>query len=211
QAYRLVHLRHRDQRMIAAEAAFRAGEMFRTAGADERAREEFEVACERDPLPDPSRVRGADFGVRARLELGHLARRRGESLSASKNYEEVVTKFAAAPRRRAEAGYWYARMLIVEGDLETARRWFARVAQASAFDVDPLLRVRAFDFWARTFVCAGDVGGAVGVLELCRQELAPIMKERSVLGTRVTAALARMGARKLTCDLIRERHEEQAR
>ncbi len=211
QAYRLVHLWYGDCRELSAQAAFRAGEMLRAAGDQERAREEFEVACDKDAAAAVRREHGMDFGVRARLELGHLARRSGEPLGALQHYEEVAMSSSASTRRRAEARFWYARMSMDTGDLDAARRWFAGVAQAAESEVDPLLRLRAFDFWARTYVRDEDVGAAVGVLELCRSELAPFIEERSELGARVCAAFVRMHARQQTRELIRARHEQLSR
>jgi hypothetical protein len=170
-----------DARALGAEAAFRAGELLRAAADDVGARAEFDAACRlgaRTP-----------FYARARIELGHIARRAGHPQLALDAYLSVLMDVGVAARWRDEAGLAAGRAYEETERVDDARRLYELVAEHGE---DPLDRIRGFDAWAETFVGVDDVEAAAGVLALCRNALAPRAAEETELGQRVRNALERM-------------------
>ena len=166
-----------------AEASFRAGELLRTAGDLEGAAAEFQLAREQKGE--------SPFRVRAVLELGHL-QRKGKALDkALACYEAVLGDAGATGSQRDDASLWAG---SVYQDLERpadARRVWQRVADAGE---DPLDRIRAFDRIASLLVTSGDLEGAAGTLERCKEVLAAPAAEETRTGERVRSALANMHA-----------------
>ncbi len=165
------------------EAAFRAGELLRSADDAPGALAQFEIA----------RERGADspFRVRAGLEIGHLHRRAQDHEKALSAYEAVVADPSATPGQRDDASYWSGHVYAAEKRVDDARRTWQRVADRGE---DPLDRIRAWDCIASSFVDSGDLEGAAGVLERCREAMAESSAEETKLGERVRNALASMRA-----------------
>lgn len=180
-AFRAVRLHFPAQRSTCAEAAFRAGELWRAAGRPGLAALEFGVAIELGAK--------SEFRSRARIELGHLARRAGELAQAQALFEVVALDAGAAARWRDEASLAIGRLHAATVRHADARRWLRRVAEQSG---DVLLRVRAYDAWAITYVDEDDVEAAAGVLALARNALDDVAQEATELGERVAAALERM-------------------
>jgi len=183
EAYRAVRVYFPEARPEGAEAAFRAGELWRAGEDDERARREFEVAATLDP--------GGPFAARAALELGHLEQRAGNHQAALAIYVAVLSDPSAAAPRRDEAALRAGTEHRLLGARELARGLWERVARRAE---DPLARVEAFDLLARDLVEDGDLEGAAGMLDRCRRELAPIAREQTRRGERVRRALTDMRA-----------------
>ena len=181
EAYRAVRAHFPDDAAACAEAAFRAGELLRASGSVEAALAEFAVA----------RDRGAHtpFRVRAMLESGHVHRRAERHERALAAYEEVFAEEEAARGQRDEAALWIGRVHHEQGRAEDARRTWQRVADGAE---DPLDRVRAWDGLASLLVEAGDLEGAAGTLERCRESLAEAAAEETRQGERVRNALSAM-------------------
>jgi tetratricopeptide (TPR) repeat protein len=181
EAYRAVREHFAGEARACAEASFRAGELLRATSDTAGAIAEFEIA----------RERGAEtpFRARAGLEIGHVHRRgrmHGEALTA---YEGVLADAGAKPGHRDDASYWIGHVHEAEGRIEDARRAWKRVAEEGE---DPLDRIRSWDCIAHTFVLSGDLEGAAGVVERCREALSEVAAEETRLGERVRGALSTM-------------------
>lgn len=180
-AYRAVREYFGNEAALCSEAAFRAGELLRTADDLAGALAEFGIARDRGA--------GTDFRVRAMLEIGHVERRAKHSQPAITAYEAVVADNTSSARQKDEALLWVGR---VYADLERftdARRVWQKVADKGD---DPLDRIQAFDQIASVLVETGDLEGAAGVIKRCNEALADVSQEETKLGDRVRAALGSM-------------------
>ena len=196
EAYRAVREHFPADARACAEASFRAGELLRAASDATGAIAEFQLA----------RERGAEtpFRVRAMLEIGHIHRRARKPAEALTAYESALADPAATPSQRDDASYWIGQVHLAQGGIEDARRAWKRVAEQGE---DPLDRIRAWDCIALTFVAAGDLEGAAGVVERCREALAEVSAEETKLGERVRDALSTM---RVLDDLQRAVQEREA-
>lgn len=181
EAYQAVRVFHPEARTVAAEAAFRAGEILRSAEQDGPAAAEFRWCAQH--------ARGTDFRARARLELGHLERRAERWREALELYVDVAADPEAAPARREDAWLWAGGAWSALGRTEDARTAWRRVAEQGS---DDLLRVRAFDELGLSWLAAGDVEGAAGELARALEALSPRALEETESGERVRDALLRM-------------------
>lgn len=180
-AYRAVREYFGTEAALCSEAAFRAGELLRTADDFPGALAEFGIARDRGA--------GTDFRVRAMLEIGHVERRAKHAQPAIAAYEAVVADNASSARQKDEALLWMGR---VYADLERfadARRVWQKVADKGD---DPLDRIQAFDQIASVLIETADLEGAAGVLKRCNDALADVSQEETKLGERVRAALGSM-------------------
>lgn len=200
EAYRSVREHFPEDFATAAEAAFRAGELLRAAGEADAAKNELQVAV----------VKGANtpFRVRARMELGQIARRAKDPQTALASFDAVITDAAASQRQKDDALLWSGRAYADLGRADDARRAWQRVADGAE---DPLDRVRAFDWTALAYVDAGDLEAAAGALERCRDALAEVAAEETKLGERVRNALADMRAHDDLARAIAERDAKRAK
>lgn len=198
-AYGAVRAHFGRDAAVCAEAAYRRAELLRQDGDLDSARADFRVARERGT--------GTPWRVRAALELGHLERRARRTAEALSAYEAVVADDAAAPGQRDDAALWAASVLADLGRAADAVRTWKRVGEEGD---DPLDRIRAFDAWAQNLVARGDLEGAAGVLERCRERLSDAAQEESRLGERVVAALAAMRAQEDLARAIERRERERA-
>jgi len=180
-AYQAVRVFHPAARAPAVEAAFRAGELLRAAGADEGARAEFAWAAEHGA--------GTDFRARARLELGHLERRAGRARGALEVYLAVAGEADARAARRDEAWLWAGVVWKTLGRTDEARAAWQRVAEQGA---DALVRIQAYDELCALALERGDPEGAAGVLHECLVRFSARAEEETRAGARVRAALLRM-------------------
>lgn len=180
-AYRSVREYFGGDANASAEAAYRAGELLRSADDTAGALAEFTIARDRGA--------GTDFRVRAMLEIGHLERRAKRMQQAIAAYETVVADETASARQKDEASLWVGRVYADLERLADARRVWQRVADKGD---DPLDRIRAYDLMTSALVDAGDLEGAAGTLERCREALAEVAQEESKLGERVRSALSAM-------------------
>lgn len=183
EAYRAVRRYFPREHAIASEAAFRAGELLRSAGEYGLAIVEF----------DQARILGRKqgFGPRAALEIGHLERRRLRFNDALAAYEAVQSLGEDCAAERDIAAYWAGRVHLRLDRPKDALRCFERAARQG---VEPVQRIRAFDSWAGILIDRGDLEGAAGVLELCRGSVKDFAEEETRLGIRVRGALAAMAS-----------------
>jgi tetratricopeptide (TPR) repeat protein len=195
-AYRAVREHYPGDAAACAEAAFRRAELLRQAEELETARAEYALARERGA--------GTPWRVRAALEQGHLERRARRSPEALAAYDAVVADASSSPGQRDEASLWTARVLADLGRAADAVRIWTRLGDGAD---DPLDRIRAHDDWARDLVARGDLEGAAGVLERCREKLFDAAQEESRLGERVRNALTSMRALEDLARAIARRRE----
>jgi hypothetical protein len=196
EAFRAVRVYFPAARAEGAEAAFRAGELWRAGEADGRARTEFEAVLALE--------RSGPFAARAALEIGHIERRAGDLEGALAAYTGLLSDPSAASERRAEAALAAGRVHAEMGARGLARSLWERVARSTD---DPLLRIAAFDLLARDLIAHGDLEGAAGTLELCRSELAGAASESTALGQRLRAALSEMRAIEELQEAVRRRRD----
>lgn len=183
EAYRAVREHFAADSRACAEASFRAGELLRATSDAAGAIAEFQIA----------RERGAEtpFRARAGLEIGHIHRRGRKHAETLTAYEGVLADPGATPPQRDDASYWIGQVHLADGRIEDARRAWKRVAEDGE---DPLDRIRSWDCIALTFVQSGDLEGAAGVVERCREALSEVSAEETRLGERVRDALSTMRA-----------------
>jgi len=181
EAYQSVRVFHPEARVLAAEAAFRAGEILRSAEQDGPAAAEFRWCAQN--------ARGTDFRARARLELGHLERRAERWREALELYVDVAADAEAAPARRDDAWLWAGTAWSALERREDARTAWRRVAEQGS---DDLLRVRAFDELALAWLAQDDPEAAAGELARALELLSPRALEETESGERVRDALLRM-------------------
>lgn len=180
-AYRAVREYFSGDGAACAEAAFRAGELLRTADDLAGALAEFTVARDRGT--------GTDFRVRAMLEIGHVERRAKQPQKAIAAYETVVADDVASRRQKDDALLWIGRVWAGEERWTDARRVWQKVADGGD---DPLDRVQAFDLIASALIEAADLEGAAGTIKRCHEALAEVAGEDTKAGERVRSALASM-------------------
>lgn len=180
-AWVAVRVRFPLERALAAEAAFRAGEQFRTLGDGVAAVREFE--CARALADDPA------LRSRAGLELAHAERRRGGFERALDLYLALSAQPDAPVRRRDEAALWVGKTYALLGRKLDAQRWLRHAAERATHALD---RIRAFDEWAALYVSLDDPEAAAGVIATCRAALGPVALEETPLGLQVRDALDSM-------------------
>jgi tetratricopeptide (TPR) repeat protein len=183
EGYRSVREFFNSNAAACAEASFRAGELLRSANDVAGAQSEFKIARDRGA--------GTAFRVRAMLEMGHLDRRAKRFDSALAAFEAVIAEESATTRQKDEASLWAGRVYVELARPADAQRVWKRVADSAE---DPLDRIHAYDYLALALVEQGDLEGAAGMLERCREALSDAAQEESKLGERVRSALSGMRA-----------------
>jgi tetratricopeptide (TPR) repeat protein len=181
EAYQAVRVFHPEARAVCVEAAFRAGEILRAGGDEQRALWEFRWAARHGVE--------SEFRARARLEIGHLQRRALRWREAREAYLDVAGDPAASAARREDAWLWAGASWKALGHLEDARNAWRRVAEHGT---DPLARINAFDELGLSFVEECELEGAAGVLDQCMRALSASALEETQQGERVRNALLRM-------------------
>lgn len=198
EAYQAVRVHHPEEKSIAAEAAFRAGELLRATNDVEAAAVEFDVAAELG--------RGGPFECRALMEHGHLYRRAGELRRALDYFHDVVSHRTTSVRLRDDAWFWIGRMQRDLGRFDDAVRAWKTISMGEG---DALDRVEAFNWWANLLIDRGDLNGAAGVLNACQLQLLDWSLEETQFGRRVRRALERMRARRRLIDALEQRHRDK--
>ena len=196
-AWVAVRVRFPAERELAAEAAFRAGEQFRTLGDGAAAVREFE--CARALASGPA------LRSRAGLELAHAERRRGGLERALDLYLALSAQPEAPVRRRDEAALWVGKTYALLGRKLDAQRWLRHAAERTTHALD---RIRAFDEWAALYVSLDDPEAAAGVIATCRAALGPAALEETPLGEEVRDALDSMRSIELVERAVTRRRED---
>lgn len=181
EGYQAVRVFHGGARGACTEAAFRAGELLRSGGEEERAMQEFRWAV--------GHGEAGEFRTRAGLEIGHLERRAGRWREALEAYADVAADPSSSTERREDAWLWAGTAWKALARPEDARHAWQRVAEQGT---EALARIRAFDELALLLLEAGDLEGATGMLDRCLTSLSSRALEESETGERVRNALLRM-------------------
>lgn len=195
-AYRSIEAHWPEERAFGAEAAFRCGELLRRLDRDSESRASFARAKELGGL--------TSFGARASLELAHASRRASEFDAAKAEFDALARDERAERRYRDDAALWSARMDAELGHADVARRAFEVLAQSAESALD---RIEAYDEWCVSFVEAGDLEAAAGVLARCREALRDVSEEETPLGERVRNALTKMSSVRRLERAVRAREE----
>jgi hypothetical protein len=167
-------------------AAFGAGETLSALGFHGEAREAFERAVN---YADSAALR-----TLAWLEAGHSARRQCAHRAALAAYERVQVGAAAqssGSNHAAWARFWAARVETELGESEVAARRLAALAEG---DVEPGLRLAAFDELALLAIARGDAEAAAGWIAAARLALGSLAAAHGDEGRRVRRGLAGMRA-----------------
>ncbi|MFT5288473.1 MAG: tetratricopeptide (TPR) repeat protein [Planctomycetota bacterium] len=184
EAYQAVRAYHPDEPDVSAEGAFRAGELLRADKDLDAARAEFKLARKLGV--------GTPFRARARLELGHLARRLGDLRQALDHYLALASDSGAAVRHRENGWLWAGRCWWQRGAHVEARRAWNGVAERA---LDPFLALRAHDELTLAWIEEGELKEAAAQLERCGFGLTSVLLEESERGEKLSDAFRRMRAR----------------
>lgn len=155
---------------VRAEAAFRAGELLRTAKQLQPADEAFRLATELGGQSAEART----FAARALLERAHLARRAKQEPEAIEIYERVRAEFGEQRRSAAHALTWSGKLRLRAGDLAGASErlsGFAREYPEYAAEA-----VRNADLLAVELLEAGDEDAARAAIEAVKVAVAPVLE-----------------------------------
>jgi len=199
EAFRAVRRLHPGARAQGAEASYQAGRMLASAGRVAEAREELDSARELG--------QGSALGPRSEFEIGRLERRLGRAGEALDAFFAAASD-PDASRSTCDAAWLEVGSLWAEaGRSDDARRAWRRVAERGA---EPLDRIRAFDRLGRTWIEAGDLEAAGGVLHECLIELSPLVSEETERGARTRRALESMQLVQQLARRIEERRGHEA-
>lgn len=181
EAYQALRVFHPQARALAVEAAFRAGEILRTAGEEAEALREFGWAVQHGE--------GSEFRLRGRLEIGHLHRRARRWREALESYLDAAADTSGGSARREDAWLWVGTSWKAMGRRDDARQAWRRIAEQGS---DILARITAYDELCLLLVEEGELEGAAGLLDRCHRELSEHALEESEKGERVRRAMLRM-------------------
>lgn len=182
-AYLDVARRYPGSGEVAAEASFRAAELLRRGGEEERALEEFKRAADT--------ARGGSFVPRALYEAGHIERRRAHFDAALALFEHSERCWAADAHRRDLAALWQAKTRLEMGDQREAERLLRGLVTRA---VDPVDRLRSYDELIMILARSGRVAAAVGHLAAAKRSVASASREATQYGERVRRTLENMRA-----------------
>ena len=175
-AYRAVRLRFPDDVRLAQEASFRAGQLLVAMGHAEAALDDFFYATQD----------GFRMADRARMEIGHVHRRRGHWERALGSYSLVAND----PRSHAEVR---ASAQLLRGDmwLRMGRNCAAQEAWRAVINGshDSRKRVLALDRQARLEIEFATPLRLAELLLECLQALDDVLLEQSEAGRRARRAL----------------------
>jgi tetratricopeptide (TPR) repeat protein len=182
-AYAAVLASFPDAKEEVAMAAFRIGELKRSLGKTDEAREAFSKVV--------SSGGSRRLAARAVLETAHIHRRAKEMGKALESYRKAAVEFADEAGNRDDALYWIGVLQEQNKEYAKSREAWQAVADRG---VDPLDRVRAFDRIALSHMKEGNRADAHATVEQARTALHDIAADPSTRGARVKRALDRMRA-----------------
>lgn len=169
---------------VAAQAAFAAGELWRSHGSLALADKAFRLAAQQDPVR---------YGQRARLELAEVQRRQEQFDQALATYGELIALDASTSRAQ-EARIWQGRTLQKVGRLDEALRAFQSALEAAQ---RPRQVIEACNLLARLHVQRGEFEPAQRAIEHAEQAIARANVADPIEQERLRKALETMTARKM--------------
>ncbi len=138
--------------IVAAQAAFRAGEMWQRNSNFAQAETQFLAAAKLD---------GQRYGQRALLEAADMQRRQKRNDEALASYAQVVTLDAASSRAQ-EARVWQGRLLQSMGRVDESIGAFRKAVDAST---KPRQVMEASNYLAKALILKGDLDNAESALQ----------------------------------------------
>ncbi|MFN0207344.1 MAG: tetratricopeptide repeat protein [Planctomycetota bacterium] len=162
-------------------AAFRFGELKRSLGLLDEARDAFRKVVKWNG--------DEELSARALYETGHIYRKAKEYGKALEFYRKVVIDFSEIASTRDDSLYWIGNLHAQNKDYEKAREAWRAVAERG---VDALDRIRSFDKIAGSYLKEGKRDAAIHTLEEAKTALHEAASEPSSKGARVKQALERM-------------------
>jgi tetratricopeptide (TPR) repeat protein len=183
---------------VAAEASFRAGEIYRTVKRVEDAGRCFTAAANSKSTPD--------WSARSWLELGHIARRLHKYDEAFKTYGKVLE---VAPQQRSQsvdALTWQGRVLIEQK--QEAEGHALLLSIGARFPDFPVDDIRNVDDVAVDWIRAGRVDEASKLVLDCVERHGKPNGEGKEPGEAVRRALDHMKARELLAAPPKESKEK---
>ncbi len=180
-----------DEKAAAAEASFRAGEIWRTMKHAEDARRCFEAAAAES-------TEAPGFAARAWLELGHLDRHQKRLDEAQRCYERVLAIVPAQRRECARALTWQGKVLIDQKNEKDGHAVLLSVGER--FPEFPLDDVRNVDLVAVDWIRAGRVAEARSLVNDCVERHSEPDDDESDVEPSIRRALERMKSRELLQD-----------
>src|SRR5262249_14033291 len=137
---------------VAAQAAFRGGELWQRHGSFALAEHDFLAAARLDPQR---------LGQRGTLEAADMQRRQKRSEEALATYGQAIA-LDPASRRAQTARIWQGRVLQALGRLDEAVTAFQGALETAQ---KPRQTVEAANWLAKVLIQKGDFDGAEGALE----------------------------------------------
>lgn len=180
-----------DDGALAAEASFRAGELWRTLKREEEAQRCFERATKQ--VAAAPRV-----GARAWLELGHAQRRAKQFDAAERHYQRVLAIVPEQRRESALALGWQGKVLLAKGEAAQGHALLLAVgARYPEFRTDD---IRHVDQVACDWIEANRRAEARTLVDDCLARHAEPDEGDEEVDAAVRRALDKMKSRKLLLD-----------
>lgn len=175
-AYRAVAQRFPHEVALAQEASFRSGRLLIAMGREEEALKDFFCLAHA----------GSAWGHRARMEIGHVHRRRRHWERAWSHYSQAADAPQGDLELRASAQLLRGDMCLRMGHIGAAQAAWRAVVKGSH---DSRKRVLAFDRLARVEIEFGTTLRLAELLLECLEDLDSVVLEDSEQGRRARRAL----------------------
>jgi tetratricopeptide (TPR) repeat protein len=176
-----------DEKPAAAEAAFRAGEIWRTLRHEEDATRCFTAAANETGAPT--------VAAKAWLELGHVERRQKRFAEARRCYDRVLMVTPEQRRESARALTWQGKVLLEQKNDPDGHATLLAVGQR--FPEFPLDDIRNVDTVAVDWFEAGRVAEARALVDDCVERHSEPDDGEEEVEPSVRRALEKMRAREL--------------
>jgi len=176
-----------DEKPSAAEASFRAGEIWRTLRHEEDASRCFTAAAQEAAAPG--------FAAKAWIELGHLERRQKRLDEAMRCYERVL---AVTPEQRREcvrAMTWQGKVLLEQKKEKEGHSTL--LAAGQRFPEFPLDDIKNVDMVAVDWIEAGRIDEARALVDDCVERHSDPDDGEDEVEPAVKRALEKMKSREL--------------
>lgn len=182
ECYRSVLQDFPEAKAACAEAAFRAGEIYRSLKMNVEAERSFQEVLRHDV--------GGVFAARALLEIGHLHRRAKAYDEALAAYRKVLKQCPEARSQCADAVTWIGKVLLRKKAYDEARRVLLEFADK--FPEFPEDAIRNIDLAAASLLQEGKKAEAEALVEKWRAHFEALLGKDERLDRRITRALERM-------------------
>jgi len=192
--YEAVIIDYPECRPESAQAAFRAGEIYRSVGLPERAGKSFQKAVAFD--------RSGEFAARSLNELGHLHRRKKDYPKALEFYARVQKECPKVRDECADAVTWTGKVLLKQEQSDRGRQ--VLLGFAERFPDFPVQAIRNIDLAACSLIKEGRIDAAAVLVESCRQTYDRAGDGNKSMKRKIEKALGKMKADEILAELARE-------